>query len=152
MISQDVIDSYLKSECLHPLKVFNKYTNEVLYVPCGRCYSCLKNKSNRDTSLAMNMSSHFKYCYFVFLSYEDKFLPYMKLTQIDKIDDSRNLYTFESVNRNMTIRVSKNFSPKGKIDKRGNARIIDDDSFTISHSMTSDEYQDIIVKSHGLIS
>ena len=55
MINQEVIDKYLLSECLHPVKVFNKYTNDVIYSPCGHCYSCLKNKSNRDTALAMNI-------------------------------------------------------------------------------------------------
>lgn len=138
MIDQKVIDGYLKSECLSPLKVMNKYTNEVLYVPCGHCYSCLKNKSNRDTSLAMNIASHFKYCYFVFLSYADQFLPYMEVTQVSRLDDVRNLYTFKAVNRSMRI-------PR----KRGNDRIIDDDPFVISHSMTVNEYQDLIVKSHG---
>ena len=138
MIDQKVIDGYLKSECLSPLKVMNKYTNEVLYVPCGHCYSCLKNKSNRDTSLAMNIASHFKYCYFVFLSYADQFLPYMEVTQVSRLDDIRNLYTFKAVNRSMRI-------PR----KRGNDRIIDDDPFVISHSMTVNEYQDLIVKSHG---
>lgn len=138
MINQDFIDGYLKSECLKPLKIVNKYTNEVLYIPCGHCYSCLKNKSNRDTSLAINMASHFKYCYFVFLSYTDQFLPYMKVSQVSVLDNTRNLYTFESINRSM--RISR---------KLGNDRIIDDASFTISHSMTTEEYQDLIVKSHG---
>ena len=77
MINQEVIDKYLLSECLHPVKVFNKYTNDVIYAPCGYCYSCLKNKSNRDTALAMNIASNFKYCYFVWLSYEDQYLPYI---------------------------------------------------------------------------
>ena len=86
MISQEVIDKYLLSECLHPVKVFNKYTNEVVYTPCGHCYSCLKNKSNRDTSLAMNIASNFKYCYFVWLSYEDCYLPYIELKDVDPLE------------------------------------------------------------------
>ena len=138
MINRDVIDKYLKCECLHPVRVLNKYTNEVLYVPCGHCYSCIKNKSNRNTSLAINMSSHFKYCYFVFLSYTDEYLPYMRMTKVDPLDDSHNLYTFTSVNRNIRIHRS-----------RGADRIIDDASFSITHSMTPDEYRDIVVKSHG---
>jgi hypothetical protein len=138
MLNQEFIDKYLKSECLRPIRVLNKYTNEVLYVPCGHCYSCVKNKSNRDTSLAMNMSSHFRYCYFVFLSYTDEYLPYMQMTKVDPLDDSCNLYTFNSVNRN--IRIHRD---------RGSDRVIDDASFSITHSMTPVEYQNIIVKSHG---
>lgn len=138
MINQEVIDKYLLSECLHPINVFNKYTNDVIYVPCGHCYSCLKNKSNRDTALAMNIASNFKYCYFVWLSYEDCYLPYIELKNIDSLDDTRFNYLFSSINRSLRIPV-----PNGK------DRIIEDSPFEFTHSMTSSEYRDIIVKSHG---
>lgn len=138
MINQEVIDKYLLSECLRPVKVFNKYTNDVIYTPCGHCYSCLKNKSNRDTALAMNIASNFKYCYFVWLSYEDQYLPYIELKSIDASDDTRSNYFFSSINRSLRIHVSN-----------GKDRIIEDSPFEFTHSMTSSEYQDIIVKSHG---
>lgn len=138
MINQEFIDKYLNSECLKPVRVLNKYTNEVLYVPCGHCYSCIKNKANRDTSLAVNMASHFRYCYFVFLSYTDEYLPYMEMYKSSPVDDTRSLYSFRSINRNMRI-----------TRKCGADRVIDDEEFTITHSMTPDEYQDLIVKSHG---
>lgn len=138
MINQEVIDKYLLSECLRPVKVFNKYTNDVIYTPCGCCYSCIKNKSNRDTALAMNIASNFKYCYFVLLSYEDQYLPYIELKSVDPLDDTRSNYFFSSVNRSLRIHV-----PNGK------DRIIEDSPFEFTHSMASSEYQDIIVKSHG---
>lgn len=138
MISQEVIDKYLLSECLHPVKVFNKYTNDVIYSPCGHCYSCIKNKSNRDTALAMNIASNFKYCYFVLLSYDDQYLPYIELKSVDALDDTRSNYFFSSINRALRIPVSN-----------GKDRIIEDPSFEFTHSMTSFEYRDIIVKSHG---
>lgn len=138
MINQEVIDKYLLSECLHPVKVFNKYTNDVIYAPCGYCYSCLKNKSNRDTALAMNIASNFKYCYFVWLSYEDCYLPYMELKTVDPLDDTRFNYLFSSVNRSLRISVSN-----------GKDRIIEDSPFEFTHSMSSSEYQNIVVKSHG---
>lgn len=138
MINQEVIDKYLLSECLRPVKVFNKYTNDVIYTPCGHCYSCLKNKSNRDTALAMNIASNFKYCYFVWLSYEDQYLPYIELKSIDALDDTRSNYLFSSINRSLRIHV-----PNGK------DRIIEDSPFEFTHSMTSLDYRDIIVKSHG---
>lgn len=143
MINQEVIDKYLQSDCLHPVKVYNKYTHDVLYVPCGHCYSCIKNKSNRDTSLAMNIASNFKYCYFVLLSYSEEFLPRMEMVNEDPLDDNRVNYTFRSVNRNMIISGNK------KKDNRGNNRIINDEKFEFTHSMTSKEYKDIIIKSHG---
>ena len=106
MISQEVIDKYLLSECLHPVKILNKYTNDIIYVPCGYCYSCLKNKSNRDTTLAMDIASNFKYCYFVWLSYEDQYLPYIELKSVDSLGNNRFNYSFSSVNRNLRIPVS----------------------------------------------
>lgn len=138
MLNQEFIDKYLNSECLKPVRVLNKYTNEVLYVPCGHCYSCIKNKANRDTSLAINMASHFRYCYFVFLSYTDEFLPYMEMYKSSPIGDNHNIYAFRSVDRNMRI-----------TRKHGADRVINDEEFIVTHSMTPAEYQDIIVKSHG---
>lgn len=138
MINQEVIDKYLLSECLHPVKVFNKYTSDVIYTPCGHCYSCLKNKSNRDTALAMNIASNFKYCYFVWLSYEDCYLPYIELKDINSLDANRFIYHFSSVDRGLRIHV-----PNGK------DRIIEDSPFEFAHSMTFSEYRDIIIKSHG---
>lgn len=143
MLSQEVIDKYLRSDCLNPVKVYNKFTHDVLYVPCGHCYSCLKNKSNRDTALAMNISSNFKYCYFVLLSYEDKFLPLMEVVSVDSIDSDRSNYTFRSVDRNMIL------SCNNKKDRRGNNRVVKDEIFEFTHSMTSTEFQDIVVRSHG---
>lgn len=142
MLSQEVIDKYLRSDCLKPVKVYNKYTHDVLYVPCGHCYSCLKNKSNRDTSLAMNISSNFKYCYFVLLSYSEGFLPRMEMTKEDDLGNGRINYTFRSVNRNMIVLGNKN-------GNRGNNIVLNDEEFEFTHSMTSTDYRDIIVKSHG---
>lgn len=143
MLNQEVIDKYLQSDCLKPVKVYNKYTHDVLYVPCGHCYSCLKNKSNRDTALTMNIASNFKYCYFCLLSYSDQFLPYLEVSSITPIDESRNNYTLISIDRNMVVQGNK------KKSNRGNNRILKDDIFGFTHSMTPKEYQDIIVKSHG---
>ena len=142
MLSQEVIDKYLRSDCLKPVKVYNKYTHDVLYVPCGHCYSCLKNKSNRDTSLAMNISSNFKYCYFVLLSYSEGFLPRMEMIKEDDLGNGRINYTFRSVNRNMVVSGNKN-------GNRGNNIVLNDEEFEFTHSMTSTDYRDIIVKSHG---
>nr|DAX12081.1 MAG TPA: Replication associated protein [Microviridae sp.] len=142
MINQEVIDKYLRADCLNPVKVYNKYTHELLYVPCGHCYSCLKNKSNRDTSLAMNIASNFKYCYFVLLSYSEDFLPRMEMIKEDDLGNGRINYTFRSVNRNMVVLGNK----KGN---RGSNIVLNDEEFEFTHSMTPTDYRDIIVKSHG---
>lgn len=143
MLNQEVIDKYLHSDCLRPVKIYNKYTNDVLYVPCGHCYSCLKNKSNRDTSLAMNIASNFKYCYFVLLSYSEEFIPRMEMIKENGPFDNLIDYTFRTVNRNMVVSGNK------KKDNRGKDRVLNDEEFEFIHSMTFPEYRDIIVKSHG---
>lgn len=142
MLNKEVIDKYLRSDCLRPVKVYNKYTHDVMYVPCGHCYSCLKNKSNRDTSLAMNISSNFKYCYFVLLSYSEDFLPRMEMIKEDPLGNGLINYTFRSINRNMVVLGNK----KGN---RGKDRVLNDEEFEFTHSMPSTDYRDIIVKSHG---
>ena len=125
MLNQEVIDKYLRSDCLRPVKVFNRYTHDVLYVPCGHCYSCLKNKSNRDTSLAMNIASNFKYCYFVLLSYSEQFLPRMEMIKEDAFGNGRINYTFRTVNRNMIVAGNK------KKDNRGKNRVLNDEEFEL---------------------
>jgi hypothetical protein len=44
----------------------------------------------------MNIASNFKYCYFVWLSYEDQYLPYMELKSVDSLDNNRSNYFFSS--------------------------------------------------------
>ena len=50
------------------------------------------NKSNFATAYAMNMSTHFKYCYFVTLTYKDIFLPYLS---VEVVRRSGNRYLFD---------------------------------------------------------
>jgi hypothetical protein len=90
----------------------------------------------------MNIASNFKYCYFVLLSYSEDFLPRMEMIKEDDLGNGRINYTFRSVNRNMVVSGNK----KGN---RGNNIILNDEEFEFTHSMTSIDYRDIIVKSHG---
>lgn len=77
----EFVSKYLDNECLHPVRVRNKYTGEYLYTSCGHCMVCLLKKANTQTSLASSMSTHFKYTHFVTLKYSDEYVPKMKIQE-----------------------------------------------------------------------
>ena len=35
------------TSCLHPQRIRNKFTNEMVYVPCGKCEACITTKQQR---------------------------------------------------------------------------------------------------------
>ena len=76
---EELLTKYLFTECLRPQRIVNPYSHDVIFAPCGHCKSCIMNKSNFATAYAMNMATHFKYCYFVTLTYKDIFLPYLSV-------------------------------------------------------------------------
>lgn len=77
----EFVSKYLDNECLHPVRVRNKYTGEYLYTSCGHCMVCLLKKANTQTSLASSMSTHFKYTHFVTLKYSDEYIPKMVIKE-----------------------------------------------------------------------
>ena len=93
---EEMKDTYLLAECLHPIEVENKYTHELMYVPCGQCASCLCRKSNLHTSALVQFAQDYRYCYFVTLTYSDEFLPKLRISAytedfVDTIgDDGKN--------------------------------------------------------------
>lgn len=76
---------YLHTECLHPRRIVNPYTTDVLFVPCGQCAACVVRKADIATAYAQNMASHFKFCYFVTLTYADIFLPMVDVCAIERV-------------------------------------------------------------------
>lgn len=74
-----MIDTYKYIKCLHPQRVFNKYTGEFILAECGKCEACLMKKNlSRKTRCQLENISH-KYCYFVTLTYSNEYLPLLKL-------------------------------------------------------------------------
>ena len=63
------------SSCLHPLRIWNKYTSEYIYVPCGKCQACRERKSFEWTSRLESESRSWRYVAFVTLTYSDEHLP-----------------------------------------------------------------------------
>ena len=67
------------STCYRPIEVFVKTAGHAYLFPCGRCASCLNRRKQQwiHRIQAENMYSTFKYKYFVTLSYQDKYLPFI---------------------------------------------------------------------------
>lgn len=82
---EELLTKYLYTECLHPHRVVNPYTTDILFVSCGRCAACIARKADVATAYAQNMASHFKFCYFVTLTYADIFLPMVDVCAIERV-------------------------------------------------------------------
>lgn len=65
------------SSCLNPKRVVNKYTQEVMYVPCGKCEACLASHGSLWTQRLEQERYCWKYCLFFTLTYADEHLPAM---------------------------------------------------------------------------
>lgn len=63
------------SSCLHPVKVYNKYTQETLYVPCGKCAACANVRAKRWIEKLTNEARCWKYTYSLYLDYNEESIP-----------------------------------------------------------------------------
>ena len=69
--------------CLNPVRIFNKYTQKWLQVPCGSCDVCLQQKADRRATRIVNHEkSSGKVCLFVTLTYDNRFIPYIRPSEI----------------------------------------------------------------------
>ena len=68
--------------CEHPKRIFNKYSKEFVYVPCGKCPSCLRKRSNVWLERLNVERKCWKYLVFFTLTYSPDNVPYL-----EKIDN-----------------------------------------------------------------
>lgn len=62
----------------------NEYSpqdSEAIMVPCGKCFNCLMNKRMDWTVRLFHESLYHKYCYFITLTYSDKYIDDNKLNK-----------------------------------------------------------------------
>lgn len=76
------------SGCLHPQRVWNKYTSEFVYAPCGTCPVCLRRKSSIWTQRLIQERYSWKYCVFFTLTYSPEHVPTLKM-------DDRQSYLYD---------------------------------------------------------
>ena len=62
-------------DCEHPKLVRNRYTGELIQVPCGKCHCCRVSKMQRWVAPLAREASQWKYVFFFTLTYSEKFLP-----------------------------------------------------------------------------
>lgn len=66
-------------KCLHPRKVRNPYTGEIITVSCGKCEACQMNKSSRY-AFQCKLESYASVCsVFVTLTFDNNNIPYVRL-------------------------------------------------------------------------
>lgn len=71
--------------CFHPVRVFNRYMNEYVYVNCRKCDGCLSARSAELTARVANECKQHTYSIFFTLTYDNEHLPVMRF-------HSRNLF------------------------------------------------------------
>lgn len=156
-------DKYLKTECLHPIRVVNKYTHETIFTRCGVCPSCLAFKSNLYCSLISNMSSHFKYAYFFTLTYSDEFLPKVSIEvgerlhaecEFDAYCVDSDIRNYDSSDQEEYLIRANYLSRSGRFrasTSKGRTRNFDntEESFQFDLVCTPSYIQDILIKSNG---
>ena len=63
--------------CKNPKRVYNKYIDDYIFVPCGECAICKNRKAAHFTSLLERERSQHRYTFFVTLTYDDAHLPFL---------------------------------------------------------------------------
>lgn len=61
--------------CEHPVRVYNKYIDKYLFVPCGKCNTCLNRKAMYWTNQCEKERRNSMFTMFVTLTYDELSLP-----------------------------------------------------------------------------
>lgn len=76
--------SFSTKMCTHQKYVTNPYNGQRLKVKCGKCEACKQERANRLTSRINNHASITdKYCFFLTLTYDERFVPYVKKEDLE---------------------------------------------------------------------
>lgn len=73
--------------CEHPVKIFNKYSNEFMYVRCGKCNTCRNARAYKWVKRLEQERSCHPFTMFIYLDYDNENIP--------KYDLSFNPFTGE---------------------------------------------------------
>ena len=75
--------------CEHPVRVYNKYIDQYLFVPCGKCNSCQNRRAMKWTQACERERSNSLFTLFVTLTYDEYSLPLYNYTGgFDELDKS----------------------------------------------------------------
>lgn len=93
--------------CVNQKYVHNKYIHKSFLVSCGNCPACLQEKANARAQRIRNHNNG-KLCLFLMLSYDNRFVPYIK---------SEELINISSVSCH-TVSVCRDYSVRFYRDKK----------------------------------
>lgn len=71
--------------CLSPVRVRNRYTNEVLFVPCRKCSACRNNRFVEYVNRLQVERQNWKHCLFVTLTYAPEYVPHYDVAFDNKL-------------------------------------------------------------------
>ena len=69
------MDDYPFVRCLHPRKVYNRYTHKSFMTGCGVCKACLLQRQRRMSMQCSIEEQHYRYAMFVTLTFDSAHLP-----------------------------------------------------------------------------
>lgn len=75
--------------CEHPQRVYNKYLNDYIWVPCGQCAICKNKRAAHYTELLEREKLQHPYSFFVTLTYSDESLPFISQGFLDNSADTK---------------------------------------------------------------
>ena len=89
--TQKGFDSIMSSVCTHGKDIINPYTNQHMYIPCGKCPACLLKKSSMASIKCEVQRAISRYCYMITLTYDTNTVP---RARIITSEDDPDLHKF----------------------------------------------------------
>lgn len=90
--------------CEHPLRVFNKYTNEYVWVPCGKCNTCQNRRASEWTQRCERERAASLMSFFVTLTYDESSKPVYTFTGgFDKVGINEDNFLRASRERDLEV-------------------------------------------------
>ena len=80
------------TSCENPKRIYNKYTQEFQYVPCGKCPTCLRSKASQWIERLNVERKCWKYCVFFTLTYSEENVPYLEKVGVDYVGDLTHVH------------------------------------------------------------
>lgn len=88
------------SSCLHPVRIYNIYTHEQMFVPCGKCAACANSRAKKWIDRLNQESRCWKYCFNLYLDYSDAFVPTFQIVGEYLLEQQKRFFrrfTFDDV-------------------------------------------------------
>ena len=118
--------------CKSPQRVFNKYSGEYVWVPCGHCSICKNRRASHYTQLLERERLQHRFCFFVTLTYSNDNVPC--ITQGDFIERKERPLDFVSNRPKDNICISFNtLFPEDKFIPQATMNVmshVDEDSYS----------------------